>query len=133
MPSIIETYIAHQMYMSIDATGNCTHACNVDAPFRICEIEADDIFKFDPDTYKALIKFGVKREEFSLVDIAEVGRRQHLLTDLLKVHGDGRNDFLYKYAMSARIDEPLAISSTDPFNSLHKECTKKFKNKIKEY
>lgn len=133
MPSLIETYIAHELYMSIDTAGNCTHSCNVDAPFRICEIEAHDLFKFDPDAYKAIISLGVKTEEVSIDDISEVGRRAHLLADLLKKHGDGKNDFLYKYAMSARIDEPLAISLTDPFNGLHKECAKKFKNKTKEY
>ena len=99
----------------------------------MCEVEADDLFRFDPEAYKALQKLGVTREEISIEDISEVGRRASLLTKITEDYGDGKNEFLYKYAMSMRLDEPLLISKIDPFHSLHIECQKKFKNKIKQY
>lgn len=133
MSSILETFVASQVYATIDESGICQHACSADQPFSMCEIEASELHRFDPDAYTALMNIGVEREEVSIEDIREVGRRASLLGNVISQFGDGKNEFLYKYAMSARLNAPLIVSSSDPFNQLHQDCQKKFKNKIKQY
>jgi hypothetical protein len=126
--SLIETFLGYQISGSIDDQGVCTHACSNATPFFICEIEANELNRFDPDAYATLSSFGTKVEAVTIDDIDKVGEKIHLLNAVLSSYGDGKNEFLYKYALSKRTKKPLLVSLSDPHNSVHVECTKKFKN-----
>ncbi|MDX1126750.1 hypothetical protein GOL24_20965 [Sinorhizobium medicae] len=133
MSSLLETFLGHQISGCIDATGMCSHASDSNKPFHICEIEANELNRFDPDAFKALIGFGAVVEQISLEDFDKVGEKVSLLKSVLSSHGDGKNEFLYKYAMAQRVKKPLLISKQDPDYSIHVECTKKFKNNLIEF
>lgn len=133
MSSLLETYLGHQISGCIDANGICIHPSDGNKPFHICEIEAKELERFDPDAFKALKDFGAVVEELSLDDFEKVGEKISMLSGVLASHGDGKNEFLYKYAMAQRIKKPLLISKQDPDYQTHVECTKKFKNNLIEF
>ncbi len=133
MSSLLETYLGHQISGCIDSTGACSHSSDGNKPFHICEIEANELNRFDPDAFKALVGFGAVIEQISLDDVDKVGEKVSLLKGVLASHGDGKNEFLYKYAMAQRVKKPLLVSKQDPHYSVHVECTKKFKNNIIEF
>jgi uncharacterized GH25 family protein len=132
MSSILETFLGHEISTSIDASGTCTHSGDINKPFHICEVEASELSRFDPDAYAALIAFGTTVEPITLDDLDKVGEKISMLETVLTVHGNGKNEFLYKYAMSKRVKKPLLISQQDPHYEIHIECTKKFKNTVIE-
>lgn len=133
MSSMIETFLGHQISGCIDADGACSHKSDINKPFHIGEIEADELSRFDPDAFQTLIGFGAVVEKLTTDDLEKVGEKAALLKNVLASHGDGKNEFLYKYAMSHRVKKPLLISKQDPHHSVHIECTKKFKNGIVEF
>lgn len=133
MSSFLETFIGHQVSRSISAAGTCTHGCSANVPFHICEIEANELNRFDPDAFSALSTFGVTVEKVTNDDIDKVAEKVPLLGSLLHAHGDGKNEFLYKYAMSLRGKKPLLISKQDPHHGVHVDCAKKFKNRLLEF
>lgn len=133
MSSLLETFLGHQISSCIDAKGICSHASDGNKPFHICEIEANELNRFDPDAFQALIGYGAVVEQISIEDLDKVGEKVALLASILASHGDGRNEFLYKYAMAKRVKKPLLVSKQDPHHPVHLECTKKFKNSIVEF
>lgn len=133
MSSLLEAFLGHQISSSIDATGKCSHSGDANKPFHICEIEAAELQRFDPDAYRALIAYGATVENVTIEDLDKVGEKVSLLGEMLSAHGDGTNEFLYKYAMSKRVKKPILISKNDPHYSLHVECIKKFKNPMIEF
>lgn len=133
MTAIIETFIGHQIYESIDTSGTCSHACSSQMPFKICEVEANELNRFDPDAYNALQSQGLTVEVISIDDIDKVGEKISLLDSIVAKYGDGKNEFLYKYAISYILKEALLISKQDPLYDMHIECKKKFKNPMLDY
>jgi hypothetical protein len=133
MSSLLETFLGHQISGCIDSFGMCSHASDGNKPFHICEIEANELNRFDPDAFMALVEFGAVVEQISLDDFDKFAEKVSLLKGVLASHGDGKNEFLYKYAMSRRVKKPLLISKQDPHYSVHVECTKKFKNTVVEF
>lgn len=125
--------MAHHVSNSISIHGACTHSCSANMPFHICEIEANELNRFDPDAFGALSSLGVTVEKVTNYDIEKVAEKVPLLKNVLSAHGDGKNEFLYKYAMSSRGKKPLLISQQDPQHGLHVECAKKFKNPVVEF
>lgn len=133
MSSMIETFLGYQISGCIDAHGGCSHKSDKNKPFHIGEIEANELSRFDPDAFQTLIGFGAVVEKLTTEDLEKVGEKIGLLESVLTSQGDGKNEFLYKFAMSHRVKKPLLISKQDPNHSVHIECTKKFKNGIVEF
>ncbi|NTA82594.1 hypothetical protein G6L13_19040 [Agrobacterium tumefaciens] len=133
MSSLLETFLGHQISASIDSAGKCGHSGDSNKPFHICEVEAAELQRFDPDAYRALIGYGAQVENVTIEDLDKVGEKVSLLRNVISTHGDDKNEFLYKYAMSKRVKKPILISQQDPHYSIHVECTKKFKNTVIEF
>ncbi|MCQ1772881.1 hypothetical protein NOI24_16345 [Neorhizobium galegae] len=133
MSSLIETFLGHQISGCIDPNGTCSHASDGNKPFHMCEIEANELNRFDPERFHALITYGAVVEPVSIEDLDKVGEKVSLLGGVLASYGNGKNEFLYKYAMAKRMNKPLLVSKQDPHHSVHVECTKKFKNNITEF
>ncbi|WP_422022033.1 hypothetical protein [Roseibium sp.] len=121
MPAILEIIIAGEASDSIDTTGACTHRCVAHAPLGLAKPEADDLRRFDPDSFQRLEEIGVSVHDVEIDDFEEIAAIAHL--EAIS-HFDNKNaEKLYKHAIALRLNRSLLISNqSSEKQSLEKIC-----------
>lgn len=112
MPSIMEFTVADEAAATIDAEGNCSHACFGYAPLSLAKPEADDLRRYDPDAYQRLDTAGVVVHDVEIDDFDCIGQLSHL--SIISRFDYRTQKKLHKHAIAVRLGKDVLIASASP-------------------
>ena len=112
MASILEFTLAEIAAASIDAMGICAHPCAGYSPLGLAKAEADDLQRFDPDSFSKLKEIGVTVHDVEVEDFEFIGNLSHL--PMVSAHDARTCKKLYKHAIAVRLERSILISDVSP-------------------